>query len=505
MIELRKCILLGLIFLCAHPSLSFAFRFPDTGQTTCYQASDPSAEIPCEGTGQDGAYNINPMSYSDNGDGTVTDNNTGLMWQKQDDGIGYYNWYQASGTYHGTYNPSSQNVCGSITLGGYFDWRLPTVKELVSIVNYAVLLPGPVINTTYFPQTRSNYYSTSDMSWSVNFLAGQPWRTDASASRYVRCVRGLQRPPEVFGDNGDGSVTDYTSGLMWQKGEGGLKTWDAAASYCEALSLGGNDDWRLPNIKELQSLTDYTRSFPPIDRTYFPGVYYAAYWTSTTVTYYASGAWCINYLLGDGEYNDCLKGNASADYVRCVRGGQADNIILYIKRAGYGAGSVTSDSGAIVWDGKYGASISSHGRQVTLSAIADSGSAFAGWTGSGCPGNGTCQVTMDTSKSVTAEFCRLNTYYADLGGGVGDPNVTIQACTQPDGYVTVQKGDADGIGGITIADALLTVRYVAGLNVAESFYLWSADVNCDGEVNIIDALFLARKAVGLTVPKWCGP
>ncbi len=77
---------------------------------------------------------INPMSYIDNGNGTVTDNNTGLMWQQQDDG-NTYNWYQASGTYDASYNPTSQDVCGELTTGSYTDWRLPAIKELISIVD----------------------------------------------------------------------------------------------------------------------------------------------------------------------------------------------------------------------------------------------------------------------------------------------------------------------------------------------------------------------------------
>jgi hypothetical protein len=60
----------------------FAFKLPDSGQTKCYQSVSPFDEIDCAGTGQDGAYSYNPLSYTDNGDGTVTDNNTGLIWQK---------------------------------------------------------------------------------------------------------------------------------------------------------------------------------------------------------------------------------------------------------------------------------------------------------------------------------------------------------------------------------------------------------------------------------------
>lgn len=58
------------------------YKLPDTGQTTCYDTS--GNVINCKGTGQDGAYNFNPLSYTDN-NGTVTDNNTGLIWQKEDD------------------------------------------------------------------------------------------------------------------------------------------------------------------------------------------------------------------------------------------------------------------------------------------------------------------------------------------------------------------------------------------------------------------------------------
>ncbi len=72
---------IALLLFCS-AALSEAFKLPDTGQTKCYQVVSPYAEIHCAGTGQDGAYNINPMSYTDNGNGTVTDNNTGLMWQK---------------------------------------------------------------------------------------------------------------------------------------------------------------------------------------------------------------------------------------------------------------------------------------------------------------------------------------------------------------------------------------------------------------------------------------
>lgn len=140
-----------ILWLLRAPSL--AFLLPDSDQTKCYQDVAPYAEISCTGTGQDGAYAVNPLSYTSNDAGTVVDNNTGLVWQKEVDGNSY-NWYQASGTYDATYNPESTDVCGSLDLGGYTDWRLPSRKELVSIVDYAVPYPGPAIRTAYFPNIR---------------------------------------------------------------------------------------------------------------------------------------------------------------------------------------------------------------------------------------------------------------------------------------------------------------------------------------------------------------
>jgi len=115
MLIITAFVLLLPVFLCAG-----TFKLPDTGQTTCYDTG--GSLISCEGTGQDGEYNINPLSYTDNGNATVTDNNTGIMWQKYEN-ASTYNWYQASGTYDATYNPTSEDVCGSLNLGGYSDRR----------------------------------------------------------------------------------------------------------------------------------------------------------------------------------------------------------------------------------------------------------------------------------------------------------------------------------------------------------------------------------------------
>lgn len=174
-----KRIVIGLILtlvLFMFCSTVFAFKLPDTGQMKCYNTA--GTEIPCSRTGQDGEYVINPLSYTDNGNGTVSDNNTGLTWQKcsmgqTDDELcsgtaSAYNWYQASGTYDATYNPSSENVCGALERGGYSDWRLPSKKELKSIVDYSIPYPDPTLDTAFFPNTITSFY------WSSTTVANGP-------------------------------------------------------------------------------------------------------------------------------------------------------------------------------------------------------------------------------------------------------------------------------------------------------------------------------------------
>jgi len=207
------CVFLLVLGSCVTAS---AFKLPDTGQMTCY---GDYIVINCPAPGgwlaQDGSYSINPMSYTDKSNGTVTDNNTGLMWQKQDDGD-VYNWYQASGTYDTTDNPMSQSVCGSLSLGGHADWRLPSEKELMGIVNYGIPGPGPTIETTYFPNTQASYYwsstpyaSNPSSAWNVNFYNGYvlssqksnslySYEKEAEGSGLLLCIWALSCPYACF-------------------------------------------------------------------------------------------------------------------------------------------------------------------------------------------------------------------------------------------------------------------------------------------------------------------
>ncbi len=223
---------------------------PDTGQTI-----DTTATF-----GEDSDYAIHPQQFTDNGNGTITDNVTGLMWQKVDNG-------------ESTWETAVANAA-SVNTGGHTDWRLPTPSELFSVFNHNSA--NPALNTTFFPNNpggAAEYWWTSDIfgasttqAWCANSGGGlgpKPKAETISAGgafRYhARYVRGA-KPTNThnYQNNGDGTVTDLDTGLMWTQIPGPAVTWDAALSYTEGLSTGGFNDWRLPNVKELQTLTDYS-------------------------------------------------------------------------------------------------------------------------------------------------------------------------------------------------------------------------------------------------------
>lgn len=252
--------------------------------------------------GEDSDYTINPPSYTDNGDGTVTDNVTGLIWQQEDDNT------QRSREDANTY-------CISIGM------RLPTAKELMQIVHNDS--SDPAIDTNTFINTHSSaYWSSSTYAldccvagWYVDFSDGYVDNYYKPYNGYVRCVNGSESDPSLK-DNSDSTVTDNVTGLMWQQQEGGNMDWEAALAYCEGLSLAGYSDWRLPNKNDLQSIVDYSRINPALNTLFFT-VSASHYWSSTTYAASSNRAWSMYSGHGSLYYYNKLE---SFD-VRCVRTG----------------------------------------------------------------------------------------------------------------------------------------------------------------------------------------
>jgi Protein of unknown function (DUF1566)/PKD domain len=310
-------------------ALASVSNLHDTGLGRCFANS---AEIACPASGaafagQDAQVSTNPMRFTDGG-ATVTDGLTGLTWQKLDP-VARYNWYQAMGVQHPTYNPSGTDVCGSSSLGGYGDWRLPSRRELVSIVNYAQGGPDQGAfqgSGVYWSSTRLGSPSGT-VAWVVyGGQVGYGIVSGLGDPCDVKCVRGAPWGQNAFTDHGDGTVTDTMSGLRWQQSDDGIaRNWEEALASCEGLTLAGSADWRLPDIKELESLVylhaaDFST---PMDVAFFTPSQdtnlQSFYWSSTTSQPWLGGgaAWGVDFYAGtvdDGGFS-----KAYFKFSRCVR------------------------------------------------------------------------------------------------------------------------------------------------------------------------------------------
>ncbi|MFB9052499.1 DUF1566 domain-containing protein [Formosa undariae] len=262
---------------------NYTYPIVDTDLNNYYSDTDQISK-PVAGDafyGQDANYIGNQPSYTDNQDGTITDNITGLTWEKD---------MGPKITFEDAFKKAEQS-----TLGDYSDWRVPTIKELYSLILFSGQVKGEhaiemFINTDYFMQplgdSKMGEREIDAQTWSsteyvgrtmknnatvfgVNFVDGRikgysktnP-RTREDNTMYFRMVRGnTSYGNNNFIDNKDGTVSDLATGLMWQKADdGNSRDWKSALTYTEQLELGTHSDWRLPNAKELQSIVDYNRS-----------------------------------------------------------------------------------------------------------------------------------------------------------------------------------------------------------------------------------------------------
>ncbi|HMV80945.1 MAG TPA: DUF1566 domain-containing protein [Leptospiraceae bacterium] len=315
---------------------TFSYNPIKTRQTSCFTAG--FASTGCTGTylGQDAYYSKGSTGVlTDNGDSTVSDTTTGLLWQKCS--------YGASGPTCATGTQTSLNFanassyCSSLTAGGK-TWRIPTIRELHSI-HY--LANNPRIDTSKFGATQAGDYWASDTAvfnssaaWTVSFYDGTTLTTPQTNLRYLRCVTGTEKKTvSNFTDLGDGTVKDHSTGLYWQKCTNGQNSldcsgtgtaaadWASAVSYCNTLNLAGKT-WRLPNKNELVSILDYQKTtFPLTNTDVFPNMpNNQLYWSSTTnnVTGFFNEALVLDFgSFSKGRMNIESKG-WSFDYVKCV-------------------------------------------------------------------------------------------------------------------------------------------------------------------------------------------
>ncbi len=403
---------------------------PHSGQTKCYDTDGD--EITCPGPGedyygQDGNYtNINPRSYTKldaNGNDLpdsatswvmVRDNVTKLIWEvKTDDGSVHdkdniYSWYDS-----GTDTEDFINSLNAESFGGYSDWRLPTFKELASVAK-----PGTcelAIDAEYFSSTQytlsSCYWSaTTDanytyLAWCVSFNYGDVNNSHKSDSRPVRGVRsGQTGSSDDLVINGDGTMTDPNAGLMWQQqGPDSEMIWKEALGYCEGLSLAGHNDWRLPSREELRSIVDHGTYDPAIDTGYFPDTHSSHYWSATTFAKFTKYAWSVSFNRGYDDYYT----KSSSRYVRAVRSVSFAPLVISVDPAAGGTVTGTGISCPDDCTENYYSETPVH-----LTATPTDSYEFSNWSGA-CSGTSpTCIVTMDGSKSVTANFalktCSVN-------------------------------------------------------------------------------------------------
>ncbi|WP_222844132.1 Lcl C-terminal domain-containing protein [Saccharicrinis aurantiacus] len=322
--------------------LSLKYQIVDTKQTVYYDNAQVLAVAPKEGEafyGQDAQFTNNSPSYTSNADGTVTDNITGLIWEK---------------IYQRLTHSEALAYLEEKNKGEYNDWRIPTIKELYSLMQFngtdvssadmEAVPPSnaiPFIDNTYFD---FDYFSNGDRAIDVQYysstkytgvtmgkdetlfglnladgrIKGYPYMSNGEEKDYsVKLVRGnTDYGKNDFEETTNNTVSDKATGLMWDKNDSGMAMeWKEALAWAQeknAEKYLGYSDWRVPNAKELQSILDYTRSPQATNSAAIDPIFniskitveggledYPFFWSSTTHLNLKSSASAVYICFGE--------------------------------------------------------------------------------------------------------------------------------------------------------------------------------------------------------------
>jgi len=233
---------------------------------------------------------------------TVVDNATGLMWQGC--AAGFSGDSCAAGAPHEMEQRDALVYCDTLSWGGHDSWRLPDIYEMYSIISLGSsgsamdpsTFPGIGVEGLWTSLTPINSEGSYTGSYADLVRAGI-YIEYAYSNQGVLCVRRGPlgtRHLEPSTVSGDRVVVDTTTGLEWQgcaaglggdeceSGETTRMTWRDALTFCEGLSWAGKDDWRLPNAKEAQSITNHILPTWSVEDPAFPNVSMGSIWSSST-------------------------------------------------------------------------------------------------------------------------------------------------------------------------------------------------------------------------------
>ena len=430
----------------------------------------------------------------------MTDTSTGLYWEKTGDCV-RYNTFEEAQSRIDELNQYSKNT-----------WRLPTKMELVGISTY--IQNNLIIDADVFWTSEGGwvYYTTDWISYPSNVEESRVLAVTETDPDFTH---------DEFIDNGDGTTTDTTTGLIWKIEDNGYAVSKASAdTYIDILNLELYNDWRLPTISELQVMSEYIINFPCFDGD-------ENYWTSNSDSF---GDFCIAFI-DHGSSIEVTTAWCTSSRVLAVRApdkdldGIPDSIDNCVDDYNPDQSDIDSDNVGDVCDGcpedplkteagTCGCGVAdtdtdsdgtpdcndncpavSNADQLDLDSDTIGDACDDDVDGDGYTTDVDCDDSDASVNPEATEVCNgiddncdeqidegvKNTYYQDSDGdGYGDPINTIQSCTQPSGYVD-NNVDCDDTNGAI--NPFATEVCDDGIDNDCNGDIDSADANCTVNVD----------------------